>query len=146
MNNYPLARISGCVGPTGPAVRDSEDEPSHKTSHPTVVIKLRKPEFDGNSPAGRSLSKALTDPSDSRVTSGQYCHVSSTTSRFDFSIRLLVQSVARRCKYFIVGTLTYNLLEYWIFVSQVRYMGIGNFSTIVPFAGTTSQYVIVFDP
>jgi len=64
---------------------------------------------------------------------------SSTTSRFDFSIRLLTQCTVYRREDFTVGTLAYGLFDCQISMFQVRYMGVGNFSTIVPLAGTTSQ-------
>ena len=61
------------------------------------------------------------------------------TSRFDFSIRLLAPYIVYRHKDFTVGTLAYNLLNRQVSMLQMRYTGVGNFSTIVPLTGTVSQ-------
>ena len=61
------------------------------------------------------------------------------TPHFDFSIRLLVQRTVYRREDFTVGTLVYGLFDCQISMFQVRYMGVGIFSTIVPLAGTTSK-------
>ena len=71
-----------------------------------------------------------TDPSDPRVTSSQDCHASNTTSSFDSLVRLPAPHIVYRREDFTVGTLTYNFYNCKILVPQVRYMGVGNFSTI----------------
>lgn len=54
---------------------------------------------DGNLPARRSFNTAQADSSDSRVIASQDCCVSSATSRFDFSVRLLARYIVYRYRH-----------------------------------------------
>ena len=63
---------------------------------------------------------------------------SSTTSRFDFSIRLLVQCTVYRREDFTVDTLTRNLLDRRISMLQVKHTGVGK-SCLWPAIGLLSN-------
>ena len=88
---------------------------------------------------GPLINHGEVDPGDSRVTSSYDCHASSTTSSFDCSIQLLARRIVYERKDYTVGTLTYTLCDCKISVSQVGHVAVGNFSTIVLLAGTTSR-------